>query len=145
MDCSTSGFPVLHYLLELAQGASSCPLSQWYHPTISSFVASFSSCLQSFPASGSFPMSQLCIRRPKYWSFSYSTRPSNEYSRLISFTLHTTVPWIFLGAEDIPNNRSWNRSLKGVLMFAGLSGGTKWRGQGRTAKIRLQGSISECI
>ena len=36
-----------------------CPLSQWYHPTISSSVIPFSSCLQSFPASGSFPMSQL--------------------------------------------------------------------------------------
>ena len=35
-----------------------CPLSRWYHPTISSSVAPFSSYLQSFPASGSFPMSQ---------------------------------------------------------------------------------------
>ena len=36
-----------------------CPLSQWCHPTISSSVAPFSSCPQSFPASGSFTMSQL--------------------------------------------------------------------------------------
>ena len=36
-----------------------CPLSQWCHPTISSFVVPFSSCPQSFPASGSFQMSQL--------------------------------------------------------------------------------------
>ena len=36
-----------------------CPLSRWCHPTISSSVIPFSSCLQSFPASGSFPMSQL--------------------------------------------------------------------------------------
>ena len=36
-----------------------CPLSQWCHPTISSSVVAFSSCLQSFPASASFPMSQL--------------------------------------------------------------------------------------
>ena len=35
------------------------PLSQWLHPTISSSVVPFSSCLQSFPASGSFLMSQL--------------------------------------------------------------------------------------
>ena len=35
-----------------------CPLSQWWHPTISSSVVSFSSLPQSFPASGSFPMSQ---------------------------------------------------------------------------------------
>ena len=38
--------------------SNSCPLSQWCHPTISSFVVPFSSCLQSFPASGSFEMSQ---------------------------------------------------------------------------------------
>ena len=39
--------------------SNSCPLSQWCHPTISSSVVSFSSHLQSFPASGSFQMSQL--------------------------------------------------------------------------------------
>ena len=38
---------------------NSCPLSWWCHPTISSSVVPFSSCLQSFPASGSFQMSQL--------------------------------------------------------------------------------------
>ena len=37
---------------------NSCPLSWWCHPTISSSVVPFSSCLQSFPASGSFPVSQ---------------------------------------------------------------------------------------
>ena len=39
--------------------SNSCPLSQWCHPTISSSVVPFSSCPQSFSASGSFPMSQL--------------------------------------------------------------------------------------
>ena len=38
--------------------SNSCPLSQWCHPTISPFVIRFSSCLQSFPASGSFQRSQ---------------------------------------------------------------------------------------
>ena len=37
---------------------NSCPLSRWCHPTISSSVISFSSCPRSFPASGSFPVSQ---------------------------------------------------------------------------------------
>ena len=39
--------------------SNSCPLSRWCHPTISSSVVPFSSCPQSLPASGSFPMSQL--------------------------------------------------------------------------------------
>ena len=41
--------------------SNSCPLSQWCHPTISSSVVLFSSCLQSFPASGSFLMSRLFV------------------------------------------------------------------------------------
>ena len=55
MDCSTPGFPVHHRHPKFI----SCPSNRWYHPTISSFVIPFSSCFQSFPASGSFPMSQL--------------------------------------------------------------------------------------
>ena len=39
--------------------SNSCPMSQWCHPTISSSVVPFFSCLQSFPAPGSFPVSQL--------------------------------------------------------------------------------------
>ena len=41
--------------------SNSCPLSRWCYPTISSSVVPFSSCLQSFPATGSFPMSQLFV------------------------------------------------------------------------------------
>ena len=85
-----------------------CPLSQWCHPTISSSVVPLSSCLQSFPVSGSFQMSQfplllgllakikcsncsnesvLHIRWPKDWSFSFSISLSNEYSELLSFRM----------------------------------------------------------
>ena len=65
-----------------------CPLRRWCYPTISSSVVPFSSCLQSFPASGSFPLRRfLHISWPKYWSFSFSISPSNEYSRLISFRI----------------------------------------------------------
>ena len=68
--------------------SNSCPLSPRYHPTILSSVEPFSFCLQSFPAPGSFPTSWLlCIKWPKDWSFSFSTSPSNEYSRLISFRI----------------------------------------------------------
>ena len=69
--------------------SNSCPLSQWWHPTISSSVIPFSSCPQSFPASGSFPMSQLFASDgPKYWSFSFNFSPSNEHSELISFRMN---------------------------------------------------------
>ena len=67
--------------------SNSCPLSRWCHPTISFSVVPFSSCLQSFPASGSFPMSVLSTRGPKYWSFSFSISPSDDYSGLISFRI----------------------------------------------------------
>ena len=72
--------------------SNSCPSGQWRHPAISSSVIPFSSHLQSSPASGSFPVSQeksghLFVRWPKYWSFSFSISPSNEYSGLISFRM----------------------------------------------------------
>ena len=67
---------------------NSGPLNRWCHPTISSSVAAFFSCLQSFPASGSFPMkSTLRIRWLKYRRFSFSINPSNEYSGLIYFSI----------------------------------------------------------
>ena len=59
MDCSMPGSPVLHYLSEFAQ--THVHWIHGYHPTISSSVAPFSSCPQSFPASGSFQMSQFFI------------------------------------------------------------------------------------
>ena len=65
-----------------------CLLSWWGHPTISSSVISFSSCLQSFPTSGPFlNESAFHSRWPKYWSFNFSISPSNEYSGLISFRM----------------------------------------------------------
>ena len=63
-----------------------CPLSWWCYLTISS-VYLFSFCLQSFPASVFSNQLALRIRRPKYWSFSFSISPSNEYSGLISFRI----------------------------------------------------------
>ena len=56
MDYCMPGFAVLYQLPEFAQ--THVPLSQWCHPTILSSVVPFSPCLQPFPASGSFPMSQ---------------------------------------------------------------------------------------
>ena len=66
--------------------SNSCPLSWWCHPTISSSVVPFSSRLQSRIRIFSNE-SVLCIRWPKYWSFSFSISPFNEYSGLISFRI----------------------------------------------------------
>ena len=69
-------------------GSNSCPSSRWCHPTISSSVIPFSSCLQSFPASGSFPMNQFFSSSGQSIgvSASASVLPI-EYSGLISFRI----------------------------------------------------------
>ena len=68
--------------------SDSCLLSQWCYLTISFSAAPFSFCLQSFPATGSFPSELvLCIRRPRYWSFSFSISHFNEYSGLFSYRI----------------------------------------------------------
>ena len=56
MDCSMPHLPVHHQLPGVYSNSS--PLSRWCHPTVLSPIVPFSSCLQSFPASGSFQMSQ---------------------------------------------------------------------------------------
>ena len=65
--------------LSLSPGvrSNSCPVSRWCHPTISSPVAPFSSYPQSFPASGSFPMSRL-FEWGDHGIGSFSISPSNE-------------------------------------------------------------------
>ena len=68
--------------------SNSCPLSRWCHPTISSSIVPFFSHLQSFLASGSFPMSQfLASGGQSFGSVSFSISPSNEYPGLISFRM----------------------------------------------------------
>ena len=67
--------------------SNSCPSSRWCHPTISSSVFPFPSYLQSPSISVFSTESVLHIKWPKYWSFSFSISPSNEYSALISFRI----------------------------------------------------------
>ena len=67
--------------------SNSCPSSRWCHPAISSSVIPFSSCPQSLPASGSFPMSQLFAWSGQSIGISASACPSNEHPGLISFRM----------------------------------------------------------
>ena len=76
MDCRMPGLPVHHQLPEFTQ--TQCALSWWCHPTISSSVVPFSSCLQSFPASVSFLVSSL-----------------HQVAKILEFQLqHQSFQWI---------------------------------------------------
>ena len=86
MDYSIPDFPVFHYL---SVCSNSCPLSLWCHPTISSSVAPFSSCLQSFPESGSFSMS---------WLFASS---GQSIGALASVLLMNIKDWFPLGLTGL--------------------------------------------
>ena len=85
MDCSTPGFPVLQYLLEFAQTHISRVSDDYL--TISPSVSPISSCPQSFPASRSFPMSQLFI----------SSGQSTEGSASTSVLAMNIQDWFHLG------------------------------------------------
>ena len=68
--------------------SNSCPLSRLCHPTILTSIIPFSSCPQSFPASGFFfQWVSFSHQVPKYWTSSFSISPSNEYSGLIFFRI----------------------------------------------------------
>ena len=81
MDCSMPGFPVLHYLSEFPQTHV-----HWISDVIQPSLSSLSLCAFNLSQyQGLFHESALLIRWPKYWSFSFTISPSNEYSGLISF------------------------------------------------------------
>ena len=81
MNCNMPGLPVHHELPEFTQ--TQHPSSRWCHPAISSSVVPFSSCSQSLPASGSFPVSQL---------FTWGGQ-STGVSALASFLPKNTQDW----------------------------------------------------
>ena len=87
MNHSIPWFPVHHQLPEFTHTHVHW-VGQWCHPAISSSVVPFSSCPQSLPASGSFPMSQLFAWGGQSNGLSASTiSPSNEHPGLISFRM----------------------------------------------------------
>ena len=96
--------------------SNSCPSSQWCHAIISSSVNPLSSCLQSFSASGSFPMSQFFTSGGQnIGSFSFNISPSNEYSGLIFFR----ILWLdFLAVQG---------SLKRLLQHHSSKASILWR------------------
>ena len=110
MDCSMPVFPVLPYLPEFVQIHF-----HWVGDgiqVISSSVTPFSSCPQSFPGSGSFLMSWLCIRWPSI-AACFSIRPSNEYLWLISFR----IDWFdFLAVQETLKSLLQDDNLKASIL-----------------------------
>ena len=98
--------------------SNSCPLSQWCHPTISSSVVPFSPLPSIFPSTRVFSNeSGLPIRWPRYWSFSFSISPSNEYSRLIilkiiSMKTSLVIQWLKI---LLPMQGTWVWSWSGKI------------------------------
>ena len=85
MDCSTPGFPVLHSswsLLRLMSIELVVPSNHLILCCPLLFLPSIFPSIRIFSCEFA-----LCIRWPKYWSFSFSISPSNEYSGLISFRI----------------------------------------------------------
>ena len=101
MSCSTPGLPVRHQLPEFLQ-THIHRVGDAIQPAISSSVVPFSSCPQSLPASVFSNDSTLCMRWPKYWSFSFSISPSKEHPGLISFR----VDWLDLLAVQRDSQES---------------------------------------
>ena len=115
--------------------SNSCPLSWWCHPPISSYVISFSSCLQSFPASGSFPVSHFFPSRGQSIGVSASTSVlamniqdwfplgwigwiSLQSKGLSRVFCHTTVQkYQFFGTQPVFNNKSvsWITTHRSVM------------------------------
>ena len=92
---------------------NSCPLNRWCHPTITSFVSPFSSCLQSFPASGSFLVNQ------RFTSDGQSIGVSASASVLLMniqdwFHLGLTS-WIFLQSKGL--TRVFSNSSKASILW----------------------------
>ena len=107
MICTMPGFPVLHYLPEFAQLMSiesvmpSNHLILWHPllllPSVFPSIRVFSNELA------------LHIRWPKYWSFSFSIRPSNKYSELISFRIDSLISLQSKGLSRVFSNTTIQR------------------------------------
>ena len=96
---------------------SSHPLYWWCHPTISLSETLFSFCPQSFPAESARDFSSelaVHIGWPKYWSFSFSLSPSNEYSGIVSLRIDC---FDLLVVQETLRNLLQHHSVKASVLW----------------------------
>ena len=112
MDCSTPGFPVLHYLPRFVQthvhwvDDAIQPSHPLLYPSPPAFYLS--------QHQGIFQWVNSCIRWPKNWSFSFSISPSNEYPGLISFS----IDWYdLLAGQGTLKSLLKHHSLKASILW----------------------------
>ena len=144
MDCSTPGFPVHHQFAEFAQT---------YIPRVSDNIQP--SHPLSSPSPPTFNLSQhqglsneslLCIRWPKYWSFSFSISPSNEHSGLISFR----VDWFDLLAvqgtlKSFFQHRSSKASILQCSAFFSVQLSHPYMTTGKTMALPIQTFVGKVM
>ena len=94
--------------------SNQCPLSRWCHPTISSSAAPFSSCPQSFPASGSFPMSRL---------FAWGDQSIGASASALVLPMNIQR-WFLLGLSSLISLLS--KGLKSLLQHHNLKASILW-------------------
>ena len=94
--------------------SNSCPLSQWYHP---SSVVPFSSCLQSFPASGLFKWVSSSHQVAKVLEFQLHLQSFQWTPRLISFRMDWWTGWISLQSKGLSRVFSNTHSLKASILW----------------------------
>ena len=142
-DCSMPGFLVLHYLLELVQTHV-----HWVGDAIQP------SHPQLYPSPPTFNLSQhqdlfkwvLRIRWPKYWSFSFSISPSNEYSGLISFRMD----WLDLLAvqgtlKSLPQHHSSKASILWHSAFFIVQLSHAYMTTGKTIAVTRQAFVGKAV
>ena len=112
MDCSIPGFPVLHYLQSLLTLMSTESMMPSNHLILCCPLLLLPSICPSIRVF--FNESALHIRWPKYWSFSFTISPSNEYSGLISFRMD----WFdFLAVQWTLKSLLQHHSLKALVFW----------------------------
>ena len=123
----------------------SCPLSQWCHPTISSSIAPFSSCLQSFPASESFPMSQLFASDGQSIGASASVLPMN----LRDWFPFSLTGWISLLSKGFSRVYSSTTVWKAWVLWCSaifmIQLSHMYRTTGKTIALTMQTFVSKVM